>query len=112
MSTQRERFHAAWIAGGFDPEWVRFYNQSTGKYETCGADDAFAGFQLADNAALEVIAAKDAEIAAIKKNAMRDAVRIVEGLTHPNYMYGEEFSGWDTCIDAVARALLASQEGA
>lgn len=52
---QRDRFEAAWLAGGFDPEWIARFSRSMDRYDS-GADDAFAGFQLGEASGLELAA--------------------------------------------------------
>lgn len=53
MSTQRERFEAAWKAGGDYVIWMFDRNERTGKYYSIKAQAAFEGFQLGEASGLE-----------------------------------------------------------
>jgi hypothetical protein len=91
---QRDRFQRAIKAAFPNVPWVTLSDgdfavnhglAKAGDYTHTGLRSAWEGFQLADNAALEVIAARDAEIAAIRTKVLtvaRDAVgfRYREGI--------------------------------
>ena len=53
MSTQRDRFEAAWKAGGDYAIWTLERNERTGKYFSIKAQAAFEGFQLGEASGFE-----------------------------------------------------------
>jgi len=103
---QRERFKEAILEKYPKVSWVTLSDgdfavvhgfAKAGDYEHVGLRSAWEGFQLADNAALEVIAAKDAEIARLHKERDHYAIELTNSLER-------EYEN--------RKALLASQEGA